>query len=1376
MLLLCIFLNRRTYKPNVLFRQAMLDYLQKHLSAFKSTIPLLFFSIFLGQINTSSAACPQLINGLGAASSNPYWISCSGGNYNLCIESPTAIGSYTLDFGDGSGIVTGASLAANTCINHLYAATVDTFIVKLNTGGCSITGVVVMEEDPTPEIGIPGGVSLQICVPGSVQLINKTNNSSGKTISKTTTFTWDFGDGTPILNYDYTNANQTVSHTYQPNTVNCATNVILTAKNYCSIPGNPNTNTFGPIKIWDKDVAQITASPSTLCFPNNVVNYTNTTTRNCTTFGNTVQRYEYWNFGNYWGMGHDSIITWKAWPPSTPQNIAYPGLGTYTAMLIDSSYCGLDTAYTSITITTPPTAGVTTSPSTTICQGQTITFTNTSGGGANNYLINYGDGGGFVAMVAPPGTKTHTYTTAGTFTAKLVANIIPGTSACTDTASVVISVLPSPQANFSQNNTQFCDSGYVTFTDASVNAVLWNWTFANGNVDATSTPPVQFYASAPATYTVSLLVTGANGCTNTKRSTVKVFQSPNVSIAVSAVCTKSPAAFTDLSTHAAGDPITTWLWKFGDGSANSATQNPIHTYTVTGSYNVVLKVNTAFCTDVDSVTVTVKPLPTAAFTQDVLTGCTPLPVNYTDASSSAVGYTWKFGDGSANSATPSPSHTYINPSNNDTTYKVKLIVENSSGCYDSTSKNITVFHAAHAAYTDNATPSCSPLAVAFTNNSIGATGYSWNFGDSSPSSSLTNPSHTFVNTSIFIQNYSITLTIASVNGCYDSKTQSVSVYPESTYSITTSPGDTGCYSFNVGFTASSGGSVYSWIFGDGGTSSAQNPSHIFNNPGTADSIYHVRLVVTNPFFCYDTVYRNIVVHPQPVANFNPTSSLGCQPLSGVLNNTSTGATSYKWDFGDGSPESNDISPPHVFSNTTTAAITYTVTLYATSGAGCVSTKKKSIQVYPFLEAKLLSDSAGCSPLNINFQNQSVGAASYTWNFGDGNGSASVNPSHSYVNNSVNDTTYALTLIATSSYGCNDTLKKNIVVHPSPKAEFVALPFTQTYPNATVNYTNTTSNGNWQYSWNFGDGTTSTSQNPPAHNYATWGRYKILLTVSNAYCSDTLSQTIIINAPVPVAGFNPVDTTGCRPFTLTFTNTSKYATSFAWDFGDGSTSTETNPTHTYYDAGTFIVKLVVAGQGGQGNKQSEVTVQEKPVAFFTTSPQIVYIPNDPLLCFNLSQYADTYSWDFGDGDKSTDQNPQHYYSKEGTYDITLTATNQYGCTNTFTETSAVKAEAQGDITFPTAFTPNTSGPNGGSYNSNSYDNNVFFPFTKGVVQYDMQIYTRWGELIFETTDLNVGWDGYYKGKLCQQDVYVYKIVAKLADGKTVNKVGDVTLLR
>ncbi|MBI2269207.1 MAG: PKD domain-containing protein [Bacteroidetes bacterium] len=238
------------------------------------------------------------------------------------------------------------------------------------------------------------------------------------------------------------------------------------------------------------------------------------------------------------------------------------------------------------------------------------------------------------------------------------------------------------------------------------------------------------------------------------------------------------------------------------------------------------------------------------------------------------------------------------------------------------------------------------------------------------------------------------------------------------------------------------------------------------------------------------------------------------------------------------------------------------------------------------------------------------------------------------------------------------------------------------------------------------------------------------------------------------------------------------TSWYWSFGDGTSSTLSDPKHVYTQSGVYFVSLTVTTSGGCTNNNGSapivITAYPSPKANFTTSPSVTPMQsNNPTVDFkNTSTGAIKYFWDFGDGITSTNVDPQHHFGITGVYTITLISTNIYGCTDTF----RIRTSGGGDISFPTAFTPNPNGPNGGSYNLFNLDNDVFFPFAAGVDEFRMQIFNRWGELIFETLDIKIGWDGYYRGKLCQQDVYVWKANVKFNDGRSITRAGDVTLLR
>ena len=292
------------------------------------------------------------------------------------------------------------------------------------------------------------------------------------------------------------------------------------------------------------------------------------------------------------------------------------------------------------------------------------------------------------------------------------------------------------------------------------------------------------------------------------------------------------------------------------------------------------------------------------------------------------------------------------------------------------------------------------------------------------------------------------------------------------------------------------------------------------------------------------------------------------------------------------------------------------------------------------------------------------------------------------------------------------------------------------------------------------------------------QFTITLVVTDNVCSDTATQVVEITPPLPTSSFIGSGE-GCAPLTVQFTNTSLLAQGYQWNFGDGGSSTADNPVYTWTLPGTDTVSLTAFGPGNTTNTAvhvDSIVVHPSAVAYFVIQPTSVIVPTEPVYLYNLSGNADSYLWNFGDGSTSTELNPIHQYTAPGSYDVLLIANNQWNCPDTFAVQGAVTGEASGDIAFPNAFTPNDNGPTDGYYDPQSYDNDFFFPVQEGVEGFSLQVFNRWGELVFETTDVKQGWDGYYRGKPAKQDVYAWKAYARFSDGRERVLTGDVTLLR
>ena len=266
--------------------------------------------------------------------------------------------------------------------------------------------------------------------------------------------------------------------------------------------------------------------------------------------------------------------------------------------------------------------------------------------------------------------------------------------------------------------------------------------------------------------------------------------------------------------------------------------------------------------------------------------------------------------------------------------------------------------------------------------------------------------------------------------------------------------------------------------------------------------------------------------------------------------------------------------------------------------------------------------------------------------------------------------------------------------------------------------------------------------------------------------------------MPEANFE-ADSTGCTPLTIEFNNTSKHGESYAWDFGDGVYSNEINPVHTFYVPGDYIVKLTVNNLSGKSVHNRIIRVFQNPTAIFSAYPTTV-VNNKQVVVFSNDSYYDSLNlWNFGDGQFSTEENPYHQYLDPGEYEVTLTVTSVDGCIDsTLLETPIIVDWKEGNIKFANVFKWNGTGPTGGEWRDGVYESMdyVFRPFLENVTEYQLQIFNRWGVLIYESFDINIGWDGYFgNGNLADQGVYVWKATGQYADGSYFEKVGDVTFL-
>ncbi|WKN29559.1 PKD domain-containing protein [Porifericola rhodea] len=509
---------------------------------------------------------------------------------------------------------------------------------------------------------------------------------------------------------------------------------------------------------------------------------------------------------------------------------------------------------------------------------------------------------------------------------------------------------------------------------------------------------------------------------------------------------------------------------------------------------------------------------------------------------------------------------------------------------------------------------------------------------------------------------------------------------------------------------------------------------------------------------------------------------------------------YTWVWGDGTEDvvttaADSAVIEHTFVNYTSSRdMTYQVTLIATHDEiGCTDRATNSVHVYPTPEIRVEHDKEeGCGPLLVHFTNNSFGAQSHRWYYRV-KGTQEVleersSKSVSYIlpNLTTETLTYEVVYEASTDRCQAEPEIFEIVVHPELKPYFSVTPTHQNLPNSTISIENMTNEGDWDYFWDFGDGTSSTEKDPGEHTYETHGQYYVTLTVSKNGCSQEYEEYVVIDIDpdLPFVEFEADFHAGCGPLTVTFTNESNYVdpSTFQWDFGDGTgTSSAEHPVHTYTQPGKYSVKLEATNIFGEHKlimKEFLVEVYQSPQAIFSAGPPTVYLPDRPITTINQSIGATAYEWHFGDGTVSTEFEPSHIYTEAGEYDIMLIAFSEQGCSDTLLieRVVSVKEPEAGKTRIPNSFTPDPRGPSGGQYQYGDLSNDIFIPIIDGITEMSMTIYNRWGKVIFSGKDKFSGWDGYYQGELCPADVYYYKIDMKFINGERKTEYGDVTLIR
>ncbi len=651
-----------------------------------------------------------------------------------------------------------------------------------------------------------------------------------------------------------------------------------------------------------------------------------------------------------------------------------------------------------------------------------------------------------------------------------------------------------------------CVGTPMTFIDNSTggNPLFYSWDFGDGSPISTQQNPTHTYA-APGTYCVTLRARKTiNGCDDDTTICVVVEDVPNPGFTVVPKCNGYPTPFTDVSTIANGT-ITQWAWDFGDGNT-SAVQNPNHVYANCGTYNVKLIVySNGGCVDSITQQVVIPCTPTASFTYD--TACFGSPVNFTDLSNVQGGqitaWFWDFGNNQGTSGAQHPQYTYPNHG----TYTVTLTVTSSGGCVATVQHQVTVWPAATSNFL--ATTVCLGNPTVFTDQSTTTSGppagWTWDFGDGIGTSIVQNPTYMYTAPGT----YQVKLVTSAGSVCKDSLTQLVTVNDTPNVAFVTADV---CYGNQMVFTNNTNigtGTItgYSWDFGNlQGYSNQQHPTYNYPFAGG----YTVTLTATSDQGCVGSAKLPVNVHPQPNVSWTRSKTCEGDPMQ-FTNYTQIqgGNPNWVWNF-NGLGASAGQHPQFTFPG----GGQYTVSLVARTPFGCIDSLVKDVYVNYKPTVDFVADKLkGCAPLCPNFQDLSVVTGSniskWNWSFGNGTGSFAQHPQKCFENETSSYRVYDATLTVTSDSGCVATLTKfdYITVYPVPDAEFEAEPSIVQISNPTIDFLNQSS-GEKTWTWNFGDGTTSSTVYNPSHEYQDTGRYTVWLYVYNEWgCSDSTATIV-----------------------------------------------------------------------------------------------------------------------------------------------------------------------------------------------------------------------------------------------------------------------------
>ena len=900
--------------------------------------------------------------------------------------------------------------------------------------------------------------------------------------------------------------------------------------------------------------------------------------------------------------------------------------------------------------------------------------------------------------------------------------------------------------------------------NANFDVAKWNWDFGDDSISAQRNPTHVYQDTG--VYHVKMFTTkkSFDGCSlkDSAEIVVKVVNYPKISFGFNNACLADTVHFLDTVTTDAPGSIELKLWDFGDGVREFA-DNPSHQYDTAGKYEASLLVRNGYeCAVTIKDTIEIYPHPEVKFfaskpcyrdkviLQDSSIS-TPYPINQ---------WIWNMGEGSIDTTYVDKYEFQYDTSGN---FLIQLTVETEKGC---TAQSDTLFkkHSLfEVGFSKN--DACLKDAVFFidTSNTSGIAPLSrkWILDDGNEATTKS-VNHTYANPG----NYNVKLIITQNSECADSITQGLEIFNQTSpqFSVTDlCPNDsTSLMASHTPISESIDSFI--WLY-QGSSIQSILWKHQFADSG----LQNFRLISVTDHGCRDTLDSFIRINPKPNALF--TSSVVCEGNEVTLINTSN---DYGKDFTKVAwitTTASSIGKPDTFKYVLGNKAFENVKLIVESGDGCSDTTVRNLKIWRSPQISISATDA-CLNQNVIFSNttaiDSSNIATWNWIITDGKTSTDSLPVESFTIPGLKKAV----LTATSDKGCIKKDSTDFTINPNPVPNFSVVEACINNGTQFTSSSTITSGSISKYAYDFGDGNTSVYATA-VNTYIAAGNNNVkLVTESAEGCLDSIEKSVKAHA-IPSADFTAFPLAGCTPLDVNFTDVSVVLNDaindWEWKDNSGVFSTMQNPSTQYTAAGKQFITLKVKSSFGCEHETTKIDYLEiypKPAALFSFLPLKPTIIEPDVTFTDLSTGAITWDWDFGDGSSSTDQNPTYTFKDTGVFNVHLTVTNANQCINdtqfsVFVEPSFV-------VTIPTAFSPNGDGKN---------EDWGPVGVLQGVTDYELLIFNRWGEILFQTNDVNARWDGTYMGDPVPEGFYQYNMrYTDFLVTKWVNKRASVYLVR